>query len=287
LRPQHMMFTPGLLTGLIVGAALLIPNPSSPLFFSRTSQKPDVTSTIQNAQRTVQISLDTDANILIEKSDGKRIGFDFTTKTLVNEIPEARSIDREMSSTFVLPYDKTGKPYKVAIAGKPGSAPAAILSMAGPGFIAGVRGLKLSVGQIQRMSISSDGSGISLMTNEDGATPQLFFTTQSGRDKPSYRFEVASPSASRGKTISVNLDLTNGRLYFKSEDTRKIGFSVMMRRTNPGGGRDTYNHQDVSFARSNSYALNFAPWDGKGDACFYEKCAGCDESHCTNLKNEY
>ena len=270
----------------MVGAALLIPNRSSQLFFSRSFQEPS-TSTIQSAPRTVQISIDTDANVLIENSDGKRIGLDFASKKFVNEIPDARNLDRETSSTFILPYDKSAKPYKIAVAAKPGSAPAAILSMTGPGFIAGVRSLKLNAGQIQRLSISSNGSNLSFTASEDGAAPQLFLTTQSGRDKPSYRFEVTSPSLSLGKTISVNLDQANSRLSFKSDDTKKTSFNVMMRRTNPVSARETYNHQDVSFGRANDYVLDFGKWDGKGDGCFHQRCAGCDETYCTNLKNEY
>lgn len=241
---------------------------------------------MQSAPRIVQISVDTEADVLVENSDGKRTGFDFNTKRFVSEIPGARNLDRETFSTVVLPYDKTAKPYKIAISGKPTSAPAAILSMTGPGFIAGVRSLKLNVGQIQRMTIAADGSSIVFLSRENGATPQLFFTTQSGRDKPSYRFEVTSPLLSEGKTISVTLDLAGGRLYFKSDDTKKAVFGVMMRRTNPGGIREIYTHQEVSFGRSAGYALNFAQWDGKGDACFYETCTGCDEKQCTGLKNE-
>src|SRR4029434_5597701 len=167
------MFTSRFMTGLIVGAVLLIPNMSSPLIFSRGSEEPNVTSINQTGinqtginqtginqtgSRTVQISLDTDANVLIENSDGKRIGFDFTTKKFVGEIPDAHSMDRETSSIFILPYDQTGKPYKSAVSGRRASAPAATLSITGPGFIAGVRSLKLSVSQIQRIVIGGDGS---------------------------------------------------------------------------------------------------------------------------------
>jgi len=281
------MFTTRFITGLIVGAALLSPNRSSPLIFSRTFQEPSLNSTIQSAPRTVQISVDTDANVLIENSDGKRIGMDFTTKSFVNEIPDARSIDRETSAMFVLPYGKSGKPYKIAVSGKPASAPAAILSMTGPGFIVGFRSLRLSVGQIQKVSISANGSELSFTAPESGATPQLYLTTQSGRDKPSYRFEIASPSLSIGQTITVNLDCENGKLYFKSDEAKKSSFSVMMRRTNPGGVRETYNHQGVSFGSANSYVMDFVQWDGKGEACFYDRCDGCRDRECTRLKNEY
>lgn len=246
-----------------------------------------MTSTIQTAPRTVQISLDTDADLLIQSPDGKRIGLDLKTKTLVNEIPEARRIDRETSSTFVLPFDKSGKVYKISVSAKPASAPAATLSMTGPGFIVGFRSLRLSAGQIQTVSISSNGSDLSFTAQENGATPLLYLTTQSGRDKPSYRFEIESASLSNGKTITVSLDLAGGKLYFKSDEAKKSSFNVMMRRTNPGGVRETYHHKHVSFGRENSYTLDFTRWDGKGDACFYEKCTGCAESQCTRLKNEY
>jgi len=242
---------------------------------------------LQQPSPTVQISIDTVADVLIENSDGKRIGFDFSTKSFVNEIPGARNIDRETSATFVLPSDKAEKVYKLAVSGKSGSALTAILSIAGPGFINGFRSLPMPPGQIQRMSVSSDGTALSLTASQDGSTPQLYFTNQSGRDKPSYRFEVSARTLSPGKTISVKLDLAGGRLSFNSDDPRKTGFSVMMRRTKPGGARETYNHQDVSFGRANNYALDFGNWDGKGDGCFYEKCSDCSESQCTKLKNEY
>lgn len=281
------MFATSFSTGLIVGAALLSPCGSSPLFCPGILQEPSVTQTKPpTAPRTVQISLDTDADVLIENSDGKRLGLDFKTKTLVNEIPEARRIDRETSSIFVLPYDKSGKSYKISISAKPASAAAAILSMTGPGFIVGFRSLGLKVGQMQQVTISSNGSELSFTASQDAATPQLYLTTQSGRDQPSYRFEISSASLSNGKTITVSLGLAAGKLYFKSDELKKSSFNVMMRRTNPGGVRDTYSHKHVSFGRRNSYALVFAQWNGKGDACFYEQCAGCAESQCTRLRNE-
>jgi hypothetical protein len=281
------MFTTRFMAGLIVGAVLLVSNTSSPLIFSRDSLEPNLTSNNQTASRTVQISLDTDANVLIENSDGKRIGFDFTAKKFVNEIPDAHSLDREASSIFILPFDKTGKPYKIAVSGRPASAPAATVSITGPGFIAGVRSLKLSVNQIQRIEIGGDGSSVSYLASDNGTTPQLFMTTQTGRDKPSYRFEVTSSFLSLGKSIKVLLDLTSGKLYFNSDDGTKSSFEVVMRRTNPGGVRQIYSHQAVAFGRANNYVFDFGQWDGQGEACFHERCAGCDESQCTKLKNEY
>ncbi len=239
----------------------------------------------ETAMRSVQILLDVDADLFIENSDGKRIGLDFKSKQFINEIPEARAIARENSTTYVLPFDKSGRPYKVTVAGKSASKVNADLSMTGPGFVVGFRGLALVSGQVQTMSIASNGLQLSLTTNHDGPTPQLFLTEQSGRDKPSYRFEISSLLAA-GKTITVNLDIEKARLYFKTDGAKKDSFSVKMRRTNPGGIRNLYAHQDISFGRLNSYAMDFGGWDGKSEMCFYEVCDVCDLKRCTNLGNE-
>jgi hypothetical protein len=237
------------------------------------------------AAKTVQISLNVDAEVLIEDSDGKRIGFDFNRRKFVNEIPNARAITQESSATYVLPFDKSGRPYKVTIVGKSAAKVDVDLSMTGPGFVVGFRSVPLTSSQVQTMSIAANGLGLSLTANQDGPTPQLFLTEQSGRDKPSYRFEVSSLLAA-GRTITVNLDIDKTRLYFKTDGAKKDSFSVKTRRTNPGGTRNLYAHQDISFGRLNSYAMDFGEWDGKSEMCFYEVCDVCDLKRCTKLGNE-
>ena len=262
--------------------------------FANSSPNPQepVRTPAQNAAnpeavpKTVQIFLDADADVLVENSDGKRIGSDLKSKKFVNEIPEARVISRETSATYVLPFDKSGRPYKVTILGKSATKVNTDLSMTGPGFVVGFRSVPLTSGQVQTMSIASNGLHLSFTANQDGPTPQLFLTAQSGRGKPSYRFEVASSLLKTGKTITVDLDTDKGRLYFKTDDAKKDSFTVKMRRTNPGGIRNLYTHQDISFSRSNSYAMDFGEWDGKSELCFYEVCDSCKDNQCTKLKNE-
>jgi hypothetical protein len=238
------------------------------------------------AARTVQISLNGDAEVLIEDSDGKRIGFDFNGRKFVNEIPNARAITQESSATYVLPFDKSGRPYKVTIVAKSATKVDVDLSMTGPGFVVGFRGLSLKAGQVQKLSIASNGLHLSFTANQEGPTPQLFFTSQSGRGKPSYRFEVISALLEVGKTVMVDLDLDKGRLYFKTDAVKKDNFSVKMRRTNPGGTRDLFAHQNISFGKTNSYAMDFGGWDGKSEMCFYEVCDRCPDNQCSKLKNE-
>jgi hypothetical protein len=250
------------------------------------ARPPEPNATPQPVAKTVQIFLTLDADILIENSDGKRIGLDFKTLKFVSEIPEARVISRETSSTYVLPFDKSGQPYIVTVSGKSAAKEDADLSMTGPGFVVGFRGLTLKAGQTQKLSIASNGLRLSLTANQNGPAPQIFLTTQSGRDRPSYRFEVVSSLLEIGKTITVDLDLLKGRLYFKSDAVNKDSFSVKMRRTNPGGTRDMFAHQSISFGKTNSYAMDFGQWDGQVEMCFYEMCDGCKDKPCTNLKNE-
>jgi len=260
--------------GLSLNAQEPVRNPESNAASSETMAK------------TVQISLNVDADVLIENSEGKRVGLDFQSRKVVNEIHEARVVSGESSSTFVLPFDKSGKLYKVTVSGKSSTKADADLSMSGPVFVVGFRSVPLTSGQIQTVTIGSNGLHLSLTANQDGPTPQLFMTAQSGRGKPSYRFEVASSLLKTGKTITVDLDTDKGRLYFKTDDAMTDSFTVKMRRTNPAGPRDMFTHQDISFGRMNSYAMDFGQWDGKGDICFYEVCDSCKANQCTKFKNE-
>ena len=264
--------------------AIQVCQTSSPKVANQTPEQN--TAKPETAMKSVQIFLDVDADVLIQNSDGRRIGLDFKSKKFVNEIPEARVVSRETSATYVLPFDKSGKPYTVTLSGKSATKVDADLSMTGPGFVVGFRSVPLTSGQVQTVSIASNGLHLSFTANQEGPTPQLFLTAQSGRGNPSYRFEVASSLLKTRKTITVDLDTDNGRLYFRTDDEKTHGFTVKMRRTNPGGTRDTFAHQDISFGKTNSYVMGFGQWDGKSEMCFYEVCENCKDNPCTKLKNE-
>jgi len=237
----------------------------------------------QTATRTVQISLDVEADMLIENSIHQRIGLDFKTRKLVNKIPDARTIEREGPLTFVLPFDKSGKPYTVMLTAKANTSEAN-LSMTGPGFVVGARKLNLRKGEIEIVTIATNGTAVSITQSRNGPTPQLFLTSQSDRTKPSYRFEVAASSLSPGKIMTVDLK-PDAVLNFKSTDMNKGSLSITMRRTNPDGTRDTYTNRNVSFDGGNSYFIDFRNWDGKGDISFC-RIISMDEGRCNLVKNE-
>jgi hypothetical protein len=238
----------------------------------------------QLSPKTVQISVDVDADVLIEDSTHRRIGVDLKNRTSVNEIPEARTIDREGSLTFVLPFNQSSKPFIVMLARKANTPDAANVSMTGPGFVVGVRKLNLTPGEVDLVGFAANGTTVSIVQSRSGPAPQLFLTSQSDRSKPSYRFEVVASTVSRGLPLTVELDLNAGRLNFKSAEPKPIGFTINMRRTNPDGSRDSYRHANVNISQINSYSVDFGKWDGKGEVCIY---GGSNRnSPCTRLKNE-
>jgi hypothetical protein len=258
--------------GLIVAASFNLAPLRSSVATSHAAQAP----------KTVQISLDVDADVLVQDSNHQRIGVDLKTRKFVNEIPEARTIEREGSSTYVLPFDKSGKPYMVMIAGK--SDTSANLSMTGPGFVVGARKLNLKPGEVEVVTFAANGTTVSVVPSRTGPPPQLFLTTQSDRTRPSYRFEVAASSLSQGKTMTLDLNL-DAVLNFKSTDPNKGTLTITMRRTNPSGTRDTFSNRNVSFDGGNSYSIDFRNWDGKGDITFCRRIS-FDNERCTLLKNE-
>jgi hypothetical protein len=274
------------LLSALVTTGLLLASVSSATTLPRAKAPVQGAAGRETAAKTVQIFLNADADVLIEDSTGKRIGFDSKAGKSVNEIPEARAVAGEGSTTYILPFDKTGKPYKVTVSGRSASEAAADLSMNGPGFVVGFRGLPLKSGRVQTMGIAPDGSRLSFTAGQDAPPPRLLLTTQSGAGKPSYRFEVVSSPLETGRTITVGLDAAKGRLYFKTDGVKKDAFGVKMRRTNPDGTRDVYARQSISFGKANSYSMDFGQWDGKADVCFYEGCDGCENKQCTKLTNE-
>ena len=254
------------------------------LFVSLWSSELSATNS-QTAPKTVQVSITANANVLIKNADGRRIGVDFSTGKFINEISDARLIDSESITPFVLPYDQAGKPYTIMVTGKTEVTAPANLSMTGPGFVVGARMLPIRSGLIHTVTISANGSTVSFTSSQDGEMPILFMTFQTDRTKPSYRFEIGAASLSAGKILSLELNSAVGRLTVKSSDPKQLKLSIQVRRTNPGGSRDTFSHRDTSFISGYDYALDFGSWDGKSDIRFCQRLSP-DDWICPALKNE-
>src|ERR1700752_2085231 len=101
-----------------------------------------MTAFSQPQSRTVQIFIDSDADLLFTNSEGQRYGYDFKNKKFVEEISGARTVTREGSLTFVIPYERSAKPYHISVTGRSTVPVDANLSMTGPGFVSGFHNLK-------------------------------------------------------------------------------------------------------------------------------------------------
>jgi hypothetical protein len=234
---------------------------------------------------TVQISLSVEGDLLVTAPNGKSIGFDPRRNKAVNDIANARIINRENSSTYVLPFDNSGKPYVIVARARTAGAD---LTMTGPGFLVGFKGLPSSSTESSTFGIGSDGRLLSFTAGPEARTPELFITLQSGRGKPSYKFEISPPRLAPGRSVSVKVDPENGKFYFQDDDPAKGKYELLFRRTNAGGSRNTYLRRDISIGANDNYSMDFAGWDGKGDMCFYadENGSGFKNRQCVKLSNQ-
>ncbi|HKC62916.1 MAG TPA: hypothetical protein VKB86_04730, partial [Pyrinomonadaceae bacterium] len=184
--------------------------------------------------------------------------------------------------------DKSGKPYTILISGKPlKSKVETNLTLTGPGFLVGFKGIHLDALENLTATVSLDGKQLSFKATQDNDPPTLSYAVSAGHGKPSYKFEVSALRLSSGKSVAATLDLFAGLLFFKDDDREKNNYNVMMRRTNPDGTQNVYQRHDISFGTSDNYVMEYGKWDGRGAVCFkVDDGKGFDNSACVELSNE-
>jgi hypothetical protein len=247
------------------------------------------TSQATGAQpKTVRVSINSEAPLLITDSQGKRLGFDTEKQMAVNEIPGASVNYETPFPTYLLPFDKSGKPYIILISGKMlKSKTETDLTMTGSGFLVSLKGIRLNPGENLTATIGSDGRQLSFTAGQTGETPMLSYAISAGHSKPSYRFEVSFIKLSSGKTVTTTLDVNAGRLFIKDDDVKRNKFNAMMRRTNPDGTQNVYQHQDISFGTTDNYMMEYGNWDGQSAICFkVDDGKGFDNTVCVELADE-
>lgn len=277
LLSSRLKLSGGLFTILILALCMIYTAP--------TESKSQAADT---QPRTVRVSINSEAAILITDPQGKRLGFDTEKQTVVNEIPSAGVNYGTGFPVYLLPIDKSGKPYTIQISGKPlKSKVETDLTLTGPGFLVGFKGIHLDALENLKVTASLDGKQLSFTAGQSGETPTIFYAVSAGHGKPSYKFEVSTLKLSSGKTLSATLDTLAGRLFFKDTDEKRNKYSVMMRRTNPDGTRQVYQLHDISFGASDNYVMEFGKWDGSGAVCFkVDDGKGFDQTGCVEMPNE-
>jgi len=223
---------------------------------------------------------------LITNAQGKSLGFDPNKRQLLNEIPEAEIREMPPLPTYLLPSDNSNSPYRIILAGRASTSEARTdLTISGAGFVAGFKDLVIAAGKILTVTFTTDGRRLSLTAGDVDQAPALFTSTQSGRSKPSYAFEIGGARLAQGKTVAVTLDMESQRLYFNDDDLRRDKYSIKIRRTNPDGTKNAFLRQDILFGKADNYMLDFSKWDGITDLCLYvdDMRDGFDKKECIKL----
>lgn len=244
----------------------------------------------------VSFVLTGEGETLITDPNGKRIGYDFGKNRAVNEIPEADivpiegGLGKNIPPQYRLPVMSSAKPYTITVGGKSISQEVeADLDMEGPGFVVGFSDILLDPGENLSMTISPNGRELSFTASADGETPGIFITISTGKDKPSYEFEIGGIKLAAGKTVTMKLDLEKEKLFFKDNDPDRDPYDVVVWRTNPDGTEDYYENDDLNLAKdADNYEMDFSKWDGKGDMCFEadDENNGFDDEKCTEEPSE-
>jgi len=243
----------------------------------------------------IGISMDGEGEMLITNPEGKRIGFDFAKNQYVNEVPDAEivptdgGLEDDVPPLYRFPYRKGPRPYTITLSGKTLNHEVdADVEMEGPGFVVGFEDILLDPGENLTMTISPDGRQLSFTASQDGQTPNIFISLESGHSKPSYYFDIGGIKLSPGKTVTVTLDFEKERLYFKDNDSKKDPYDVRVVRVNPDGTKNSYEHDDISVGKADVYMMDFAKWNGKGAMCFKEdeEGNGFDDNNCVEESNE-
>jgi hypothetical protein len=236
-----------------------------------------------------------EGNILITDAAGRRLGFDPQKNQTLSEIPGAQTVPfdgglgLDVPPTYRIPYRHGDKPFTINVSGKSlKSEVDADMEIDGPGFVVGFEGILLDPGENLSMTVSPDGRQLSFTASQDGETPAIFITTEDGPDKPSYEFQIGGIKLDAGKTVTVMLDLSKERLYFKDNDAERDKYDVKIERTNANGTKNYYDHEDLETGKKDNYEINFSKWNGTGPLCVVDddEGNGFDDNQCVEEPNE-
>ena len=239
--------------------------------------------------------LNGEGNLLIMDGAGHRLGFDPQRNQTLSEIPGAEEqgymggLGMDVPPTYKVPYQRNGRPFTINVSGKSlKSEVDADMEIDGPGFVVGFEDILVDPGESLSMTVSPDGRQLSFTASQDGETPAIFITTDSGPDKPSYEFSIGGITLTAGKTVTVMLDLNKERLFFKDDDADRDKYDVVIERTNADGTKDYYGNEDMELGKKDNYEVDFRKWNGKGPMCFMDddEGNGFDDEKCVQEPNE-
>ena len=276
--------------------AMLDSPSSSPFMNASYTLNPAAAKPTIPKPETLTVLSSGDVDLLITDPNGKRIGYDVAKKLTVNEIPGAimsvqdsdSDTDGDVPPAFTLPVNAANKkPYKINVHGTD-SKYMSDLQISGAGFVVGFEDISVDKGERLNMTFTQDGRELTFTASADGETPSLYISTDSGKTKPSYDFEIGGITLAPGKTVTIKLDLEKGLLYFKDDDGKPDKYNVRIVRMNPNGKIDEFDESAMDVGKDNDYVLNFGTWDGKGAICVKDDAdeTKLDKDECHNLTSQ-
>lgn len=242
----------------------------------------------------VYFSFNGSGEILITDPNAKQIGYDHKTKKEVNQIADARIIyddgdaDSIFTPRYALPYDDAAKePYRIVMSGDDLKKESnGNLTVTAPGFVVGFEGISLDPREKLSLSISPDGKTLSFTASADRETPSIFVTTGDGQENPSYSFKIGGVVLEAGKTLTMTVNLEEGKIFVKDNDGKADSYDIDFRRLDPDASELIFVQADVKLKGKDSYNIDISKWDDETKPCveneegkrlFEEDCVASDE----------
>lgn len=217
-----------------------------------------------------EIFLTGEGRMLLSDSQGNKVGYDFDSGTLVNQISGAQQhfqrhgLGRDIPPIYTMPIGTDA--YQITVGGLNNQAETNVdLVLSGPGYTMGFEGILLDPQEFLHMTISPDGKEMSFVASQDAETPAVFLSFDPADEtSPSYVFHIGGVELEAGKTLHVSLDLAGGYVYFEDDDGNDDAYDLSVTRIDDNG-EQTVSHAGIAVTAGDKARLGgFNTWDGSG-----------------------
>jgi hypothetical protein len=251
-------------------------------------------STRDAGDNTVEFSLVGEGKLLIQLSDGRRVGYDFDVGKEVNEIDGVKrfhprhGLGKDIPPTYEIPIPSDNSLINVFISGKDADQEVdADLTMTGPGYMVGFEGISLDPDEMLMMKIRPDGHQMSFTASQDAETPSVFLAQDPEDDmSPSYIFEVGGAELEANRTMLFTLE--GDSLYITDDDGNEDQYDLSITRIDDVGDNH-FKKDNVAVGGNANARIKFDQWDGnQGKLNFYadDEGDGFDDEIPMELEDE-
>ena len=222
----------------------------------------------------MQITLQGDGQLLIENSQGQKIGYE--NGKLVSEIPGARVIRPRTGKGAMQPvfFVPKGQAYNINLTGQAlqdGTTGNSTLSLFGQSMSATVADITLNKGDVHKLTLSADQQDLGFTAGNNTAKPtfRLSTTVKTGpgvvQNSPtSYQFQVGDINLSTGQQLDFNLNKTTAQMNLKAlNTTAALNYNLGITRTDTNG-TSAFSKLNVILNANSTHKFNFGGWKING-----------------------